>query len=76
MNTDMELESDAERATSYADLIISLFKNMDVDPAEALTATLVTSAIISRGIGVPRKTIDKVIKDVFDGVYNIEAPTV
>lgn len=69
--TELELELGADRAHSYSHLVIELFKKLDADPTEALTALVVTAAAMAHGLGVTRGTIDTVIKETFDQVYAI-----
>lgn len=66
-----ELKLGADRAHTYSHLVIELFKNLDADPAEALTAIVVTAAAMAHGLGVPREAVDTVIKETFDQVYAI-----
>jgi hypothetical protein len=70
---DNNLEDKAEQSLSYTNLLFDIFKGLDADPAEALTATITASAVIARGIGVPKDTLISIFNDTVEDVYALDA---
>lgn len=73
-DTNYDIASGAERAQDLAERLLGFFKMLDADPAEALTATVITSAIIARGLGVPKDEHNKVSADAAEGIYAVPVP--
>jgi hypothetical protein len=70
---DPTIDAAVDRAQDYSALLINLFKGLDAPPEEALTSLIITSALIARGLDLPRTAINEVITSVFDDVYSLNA---
>lgn len=70
---DNNLEDKAEHSLSYVHLLIDIFKGLDADPAAALTATITASAVIARGVGVPKDTLISIFNDTVKDIYALDA---
>lgn len=70
---DNNLEDKAEHSLSYVKLLFDIFKGLDADPAEALTATITASAVIARGVGVPKDTLISIFNDTVKDIYAVDA---
>ena len=70
---DNNLEDKAEHSLSYVKLLFDIFKGLDADPAKALTATITASAVIARGVGVPKDTLISIFNDTVKDIYAVDA---
>ena len=64
-----DINAGAEKSMSYVNLLIELFRGLDADPAEALTATITATAVIGKGVGIDPDALMDIVCETVDDVF-------